>query len=55
MSEIEKGLYNLRRTPFKVVTRLKPAKINASVKTFFYPMLLLISTTEIYKFASFDG
>ena len=35
VSEIEKGIYRLGRTPVKVVMRLKPAKINASVKTFF--------------------
>ena len=35
MSKIEKGVCSLGRTPLKVVMRLKPAKINASVKTFF--------------------
>ena len=67
MSEIEKGLYSLGKTPLKVVMRWKPAKINAKKKKkkkkkksmlllkLFFQCYFFFSTTEIYEFASFDG
>ena len=47
MSEIEKGVCSLGRTPLKVVMRLKPAKINAKKKINAFVKTFLLSDVII--------